>query len=85
MASGGIGLNIMRSDDNSSAVSPMVHPKDARLTLKIFTYVDENAVKFVDFRPISKEDKEMYKYICPICMRYFNSKNIILLLNNCKA
>ena len=66
----------MRSDDASSMVSPMVHPKDERIFLKIFTNVDEKDIKVSDFHPKNKMEKDMYKYSCPICMRYFNSNNL---------
>lgn len=36
----------------------------------------------MDLTPKLKNEKEEYKYICPICMRYFNSKTLNLYLTS---
>jgi hypothetical protein len=68
------------SEIASSRVSPMIHPKDERIYLKMFSKYSEEDVLVSDFRPIDKEQRDLFKYICPICMRYFNSKNEITFL-----
>lgn len=76
----------MRSEgvDNT----PMVHPKDQRIYLKIFSQFKEEDIKLVEFKPIDKEESKLYKYSCPICMRYFSSNHIIftfaaILVSDC--
>ena len=78
----------MRSDDASSDVSKMTHPNDGRINLKIFTSFPERELLILETRPLDHDSKEIFKYICPICMRYFNSKPVILknvdiLLSDC--
>ena len=44
VAENNYGSNNIRSDDASSVVSPMVHPRDARILLKIFTNINEKDI-----------------------------------------
>jgi len=32
----------------------------------------QKEMKFVDERPNNREERKLYRYLCPICFRYFN-------------
>lgn len=49
--------------------------------MRITTNVSKSEVKMIDDYPQSPEKQAMYKYCCPICLRYFNH---ILVSSCCK-
>ena len=41
---------------------------------RVYTRYTKGQIRVMEYTPIAKEVFNMYKYNCPICLRYFNSK-----------
>ena len=50
-----------------------------RNKVRIKTKISKKEVKSLDQYPQTKEEQKIYKYCCPICLRYFNQ----MLVSSC--
>ncbi|CDW86405.1 UNKNOWN [Stylonychia lemnae] len=74
------GDHILSEEASSGTSSQMTHPQDQRIYLKIFTQFSNDQIESVDYRPEDKDLRNLYKYICPICMRYFNVVIVVRII-----
>ena len=51
----------------------------ARNKVRIKTSISKADVKCVDDYPTNVEEQEVFKYYCPVCLRYFNT----ILVSTC--
>ena len=51
----------------------------ARNKVRIKTKVSKKEIQFKDDFPEKESERHVYKYCCPICLRYFNK----MLVSNC--
>lgn len=49
--------------------------------MRIKTNISKSDVKYIDDFPSNEADRKVYKYCCPICLRYFNT---VLVSSCCK-
>ena len=50
--------------------------------MRVRSKVSKDEVEYRDEYPKNKEEREIFKYACPVCLRYFNKMLISSCCNN---
>lgn len=67
--------------NNLIANNNLIDEVRTRNKVRIKTNVQKNQVQYRDEYPMLTEEQKVYKYCCPICLRYFNT----ILVSSCCA